>query len=425
MRPPGSRAYVCGCKPSHLFHLLLMLEMEDALARILATIPLPSAESISLSEACGRVQADQVVAPVDLPLFDNSAMDGYAVRARDVASARSASPSRLRLIGKAAAGTSFDGEVVSGTCVRLFTGSPLPGGADAVVMQEDTRVEPNTTDEVLFLEPVEPGENVRCRGEDVKRGAVVATVGEVLTAGRLSLLAASGVSSVRVGRQPTVGLLATGSELKEPGEPLVRGQIYESNRIGLAALVRQAGAIPKVLPLVADVLSATRFALSEAFDQCDVVVTSGGVSVGEMDFVRRAFEEVGGTMQFWKVAIRPGRPFVFGRFGTKFLFGLPGNPVSSLVTFLLLVRPALLRWQGAADVSLPARPAVLAEPLVNPETRRHFLRVKVDSAGNVRSAGVQASHILSSLAAANGLLDLPPRAALAAGTAVHVVSVEG
>ena len=222
-----------------------------------------------------------------------------------------------------------------------------------------------------------------------------------------------------------VGLLVTGSELKEPGELLMPGQIYESNRIALAALVRRAGAIPNVLPLVVDALAATRFALTEAFRQCDALITSGGVSVGEMDFIRRAFEEVGGTLQFWKVAIRPGRPFVFGRYGGKILFGLPGNPVSSLVTFLLLVRPALLRWQGAADISLPIRSGVLAEPLGNPESRRHFMRVKMDASGKVRSAGVQASHILSSMAAANGLLDLPPRATLAAGTAVQVISCEG
>ena len=222
-----------------------------------------------------------------------------------------------------------------------------------------------------------------------------------------------------------VGLLATGSELKEPGEPLVPGQIYESNRIALAALVRRAGGIPKVFPLVADALAATRFALTEAFSQCDAVVTSGGVSVGEMDFIKRAFEEIGGTLQFWKVAIRPGRPFVFGRFGKKFLFGLPGNPVSALVTFLLLVRPALRRWQGAADVSLPARPGVLAEPLANTEAAGTFMRVKMDASGKVRSAGVQASHILSSMAAANGLLDVPPHTVLAAGTVVQVISCEG
>jgi molybdopterin molybdotransferase len=402
-----------------------MLEMEDALARILAAIPSPTVESVPLSDAAGRVQADRIESPVDLPLFDNSAMDGYAVRASDLRCTGRESPVRLRMFGKAAAGTMFSGEVESGTCVRLFTGSPLPRGADAVVMQEDTRVEPNAADEVLFPEAVTPGENVRQHGEDVRRGTLLAAAGEVLSAGRIGLLAATGVTHARVGRQPAVGLLATGSELKQPGEPLMPGQIYESNRLALSALVRRAGGVPRVFPLVPDALSATRLALIEAFDQCDAVITSGGVSVGEMDFVRHAFEEAGGTLQFWKVAIRPGRPFVFGRLGTKFLFGLPGNPVSSLVTFLLLVRPALLRWQGAAEVSMPVRSCVLAEPLANPEGRRHFLRVRVDASGKLWSAGVQASHILSSMAAANGLLDLPPRTTLAAGTAVQVLCMEG
>ena len=401
-----------------------MLELEEALAGILAAVPPPRAESIPLSDADGRVLAERVQSPIDLPVFDNSAMDGYAVCASDVASANPESPVRLRLAGKAPAGEVFAGEVVAGICVRLFTGSPLPQGADAVVMQEDTRVESNAPGGVLFLRPAKPGENVRLRGEDLERGATLAEAGEVLTVGRISLMAASGLSRVSAGRQPIVGLLATGSELKEPGQPLAPGQIYESNRIALTALVRRAGAIPRVFPLVVDSLAATRDALAAAFDQCDAVVTSGGVSVGEMDFIKRAFQEVGGALEFWKVAIRPGRPFVFGQRREKLLFGLPGNPVSAFVTYLLLVRPALRRWQGAADISLPAHPGVLAESLANHEARRHFMRVKVDAAGRIRSAGVQASHVLSSLAAANGLVDLPAHTTLAAGTAVPVMRWE-
>jgi molybdopterin molybdotransferase len=400
-----------------------MLELEQAVAQILATIPSPAVETIPLSEACGRVLADRIESPVDLPLFDNSTMDGYAVQAGDLARTTSESPTRLRLIGRAAAGNPFAGEVAPGTCVRVFTGSALPRGADAVVMQEDTRVETSPSGEVLFLVPVEPGENVRPRGEDVRQGVLIGTAGEVLGFGRISLLAAVGLPKVRVGRQPRVGLLATGSELREPGEALRPGQIYESNRTALAALVRQAGGLPIVFPLVEDTLEATRGALTEALRQCDVVLTSGGVSVGEMDFIKRALEDIGGSLEFWKVAIRPGRPFVFGRQAEKLLFGLPGNPVSALVTFLLLVRPALLKWQGAVDVFLPTQPAVLAEPLANPEGRRHFLRVRVDKSGMVRSAGAQASHILSSMAAADALLDVPPRTGLPAGVPVLVRSL--
>ena len=398
-----------------------MLQFEEALARVLAAVPSPTRENVPLNEAAGRVLADRIRSPLDLPSFDNSAMDGYALRATDVASAKPDSPVRLRLVGKVPAGKTLAGKVTAGTCVRLFTGSPLPTGADAVVMQEDTCVEPSLAGDVLILAPVEPGESVRLRAEDVKQGSTLAEAGDLLTAGRVGLLAAVGLDSVPAGRQPVVGLLATGSELQEPGQPLAPGRIYESNRLALAAVLKNAGAVPVTFPLVVDLLAETRAALEDAFSQCDAVVTSGGVSVGEMDFIKQAFEQMGGELHFWKVAIKPGRPFVFGRYRGKLLFGLPGNPVSALVTFLLLVRPALLRWQGATDVSLPAHPGVLAEPLANHGERRHFMRVSVDPAGKVRSAGRQASHALSSMAVANGLVDVPPNTTLAAGTAVAVL----
>lgn len=398
-----------------------MLKFEEALARILSAIPPPATEIVALNRACGRILAERVASPIDLPPFDNSAMDGYAVQSKDVASANPAQPVRLRLSGRVAAGESFGDGVAPGTCVRLFTGSPLPRGADAVVMQEDTRTEPEEPQQVLILDTAKPGENVRPRGEDIKRGATLAEAGQLLTVGHICLLAASGRAEVRVGRQPVVGLLATGSELSEAGQQLGPGQIYESNRLGLAALLERIGCIPKVFPLVADEPEAIRAALETALSECDAVLTSGGVSVGEMDFVKSAFEATGGELQFWRVAIKPGRPFVFGRCREKFLFGLPGNPVSALVTFVLLARPALLRWQGAVDVSPPRSPGVLAEPLANPGARRHFMRVKLDREGKVFSAGLQASHALSSLAAANGLVDVPPETRLAAGETVQVI----
>jgi molybdopterin molybdotransferase len=399
-----------------------MLEFEEALARVLVAVPAPTNQDVTLSQAVGRVLAQQIRSPIDLPIFDNSSMDGYGLRAADVASAKAESPVRLRLAGKIAAGEAFAGEVTPGNCVRVFTGSPLPPGTDAVVMQEATQVESSAPGEVLILAPAAAGENVRSRGEDVKRGSTIGKPGELLTAGRLGLLAAVGLTNVSVGRRPVVGLLATGSELQEPGQPLAPGRIYESNRLALATLTERAGAVPRPFPLVADELAATSVALADACIQCDVVVTTGGVSVGELDFVKRAFQQIGGELAFWKVAIKPGRPIAFGRCRGKLLFGLPGNPVSALVTFLLLVRPALLRWQGAANVSLPVHPAVLAEPLVNDGGRRHFIRVKVDSAGNIWSAGVQASHVLSSLAVANGLVDVPANTTLPAGATVPVLS---
>jgi molybdopterin molybdotransferase len=397
-----------------------VLTYEEALARILAAVPPPVTERVPLSQAFGRISTAPLSAALDLPPFDNSAMDGYALRAADVACAKPAQGVRLRLAGRVAAGENFAGELQAGMAVRLFTGSPVPRGADAVVMQEDTRSD--NPGEVLVLEPVKPGENLRRKGEDIQQGSRLLDAGSALTAARLSLLAATGLAEVSVGRQPVVGLLATGSELREPGTPLGPGQIYESNRLGLAALTGSAGGLPLVLPLVQDDLPSTRQALLSAFDRCNLVLTSGGVSVGEMDFVRRAFTEAGGELQFWKVAIKPGRPFVFGRRGAKFLFGLPGNPVSAMVTFQLLVRPAVQRWQGAADVSLAAQAGLLAQPLSNPGERRHFVRVRLGLDGQVYAAGLQASHALSSLAAANGLLDMAPGQILARGARVRVLA---
>lgn len=398
-----------------------VLDLETALTRVLAALPPPRTESLALTDATGLVLTEAVCSPSDLPLFDNSAMDGYAVRAADVRTARPDAPVHLRVKTRIAAGDFFSGELTTGDCARLFTGSPMPRGADAVVMQEDTRTDAARPDEVLICDSVREGESVRRQGEDVRKGARLLEAGAALTAGATGLLAAAGVVRVNVGRQPTVGLLATGSELREPGATLLPGQIYESNRAMLTPLVAQAGGIPKVFPIVTDTLAATRSALERALAECDVVVTSGGVSVGEMDFVKAAFEAIGGELQFWKVAIRPGRPFVFGRLGEKFLFGLPGNPVSAFVTFLLLVRPALRRWQGAQNVGLPSHPGFLGEAISNPGDRRHFVRVRVDGDGKVFSAGGQMSHMLVSLAEADGLLDVPPRTVLAVGTTVRVL----
>jgi len=397
-----------------------MLELEEAVVRILAAVPSARRETVSLEDANGRVLLEPVSSPIDLPAFDNSAMDGYALRAEDVVAAKVDAPIRLHLIGRVVAGETFQDEVKRGTCVRLFTGSPMPKGADSVVMQEDIRSEPDKPGEIIVLEAVRAWENVRFRGEDVRSGTCLAKAGQILNAGRLSLLAATGAHEVTVGRQPNVGLISTGSELKEPGQRLGPGQIYESNRIGLGALIRDTGSKPSIFPPVPDKPEATEQAILQAFKECDIVVTTGGASVGELDLVRSSFARLGGEIEFWKVAIKPGRPFMFGRLGTQLLFGLPGNPVSALVTFLLLVRPALLRMQGANEVELPAVMGILAEGLSNPGSRRHFVRVSIDAAGKVSLAGSQASHLLLSFAAANGLVDVPPLCSLAVGSSVLV-----
>jgi molybdopterin molybdotransferase len=397
-----------------------MLELEDAQQQIVLAIKPLGSEIISLDQAARRVLAEQIVAPISLPPFDNSAMDGYAVRAADVQSAAPPTPVSLKCVGATPAGDTFSGRVERGTCVRVFTGSPLPEGVDAVVMQEDTRV---TNRVIEILDAVKPWENVRLAGEDVKAGTLVGAIGERITAGRLALFGALGIERLSVTRRPTIGIIGTGNELVQSG-PLRPGQIYESNRIALASVITQSGAIVRVFPLVRDVLNETRSALEAAFAECDAVVTTGGVSVGTHDVVKAAFEALGGSLDFWKVAIKPGKPFAFGRWQEKFLFGLPGNPVSAFVTCLLLVCPALLKLQGTTDVGLRAHSGALAEAITNRGDRRHFVRVRIDSKGMVFSAGMQASHALRSLAAANALLAVPPETEWPAGRNVEVLRWE-
>ncbi len=399
-----------------------MLQVEDALKRIVALMPVLSREKIALGTAAGRVLAQSFVSPIDLPRFDNSAMDGYAVRANDIMGATEQSPVKLRRVGAVAAGERFEGTLDLGTCVRLFTGSPLPEGADAVVMQEDTSAD---GDEVLVFDRAKPWENVRLAGEDVKAGAVLVGAGQRLDAAHLAVIGAVGGGAIDVSRQPRVAILSTGNELIEAGEVLRPGQIYESNRTAIAALVTRAGGIPLIYPLVPDTLAATQDALRQVFAECDVVVTTGGVSVGEHDHIKQAFTAIGGMEEFWQVAMKPGKPFLFGRFGKKFLFGLPGNPVSAFVTFLVLARPGLLKMQGVDRSALPEVAGVLVDPLKNRGPRRHYVRVILDSAGNVSSAGVQASHALGTLARANGLVSMPPDTSWTPGQVVRVLRWDG
>lgn len=395
-----------------------MITVEEAQQRILAALVPLAVETVPVTAAHGRFLAEDTFAAVDLPGFDNSAMDGYAVRAAAVEGAAAESPVTLRVLGQAPAGDFFSGAVSGESCVRIFTGSPMPEGADAVVMQEDTRTP--VDGKVEILERVRAWENVRLQGEDARRGCAVGAAGDRLSAGKIALLTASGIAEVRVGRRPVTGLLATGNELREAGVTLRRGEIFESNRAMLRPLVTAAGGVAKIYPIAPDTLAATRAALEQALAECDVVITTGGVSVGALDFVKAAWTELGGTLDFWRVSMKPGKPFAFGRCGGKIWFGLPGNPVSALVTFLQLARPALLRMQGAVETGLPTHSAVLAAALANRGDRRHFMRVRVDEAGRVHSAGGQASHLLSSAAAANGLVDVPAGMVWNAGETVNV-----
>jgi molybdopterin molybdotransferase len=391
-----------------------MLSLEEAKSRILAALPQMPVEEIELEFSLGRFAASTLVTQIDLPPFDNSAMDGYAVRSDDLKNASSQHDVALRLAGKIGAGEGAS-RVEPGSCIRIFTGSCLPVGADAVVMQEDTKTE---GEKIIFSEVARPFENVRVKGEDVRKGSVILDKGLKINATRRGLLAACGISLVPVIERPRVGLVATGNELREPGEILRESEIYESNRTLLSGFLNEIASV-RIFPLVRDDLGMTRKSLEHAFSLCDVIISTGGVSVGELDFIKEAFEAIGGVIDLWKIAVRPGKPFVFGRWKEKFLFGLPGNPVSALVTFLMLVRPALLKMSGAARVELPTMEGEVVDEMVNDGNRRHFMRVRWE-AGKVYRAGPQASHMIGSLGEANGLLDVAPEARLERGKKVKV-----
>lgn len=398
-----------------------MLSLEDALEQILADITPLSEEEVRLLECCGRWLARDVHSTSNLPPFDNSAMDGFAVRAADTVGASVEHPVKLQCVGQTPAGKASTGNIKEGECWRVFTGSPLPAGGDAVVMQEDVQPVPNSRDQFQFLESARPWDHIRFRGEDVKVGNLLARGGTRINFAVAALLGATGCQRTAVHRRLKVALLATGNELVEPDRNLGTGQTFESNRLMLASLACETGCVTQSFPIVPDDLESTRAALSKAFAECHVVISSGGVSVGDHDHVKAAFESLGGTQKIWKVAIRPGKPFVHGRLAGCHFFGLPGNPVSAATTFLLLVRPALIRLQGGRDHSLKRMRALLSAAIANPGSRRHFVRVRLDESGGVESVGMQGSHVLSGLAKATGLVDVPPDSSWESGREVEVL----
>ena len=382
------------------------LTVEEALARILERVPTLGAEEVALLEARGRILAEDVRAERDVPPFANSAMDGYAVRGEDVSH-----PARLKVIGEVAAGSVADRTVGRGEAMRIMTGAPMPDGADTVVRVEDTD---NGTDVVTVTAATARGTSVRSAGEDLRAGEVVLSAGALVRPAEIGVLATTGRARVRVMGIPRVAVLSTGDEVVELDAELAPGQIRDANRYSLSAAVAAAGCEAWTLGIVRDTADALRTALREA-RSADAIVTSGGVSVGDHDHVKPVVSEMG-TMDFWSIAIRPGRPLAFGelRDGERRvpIFGLPGNPVSSLLTFELFVRPALLRMAGHTSVARPRARATLTERIEKPPHLRFFARgIHAPGAGTVRTTGPQGSGILRSMALANCLIDLPPGAA--------------
>jgi len=387
-----------------------MISEEEACSKILKTIqPLP-ARRVSLLSALGCFAAEDYFARQPLPNFDNSAMDGYAVVA---SSGRTGE--RLRLIGEQPAGLDRQLRISPGEAVRIFTGAPTPAGADAVVMQEDVT---RDRDEIVLNVGVEPGEFIRKRGCDLSEGQKILSAGERIRAATLALLAAQGFSDLAVGAEVSIAIVSTGNELVSVGDELRQGQVYESNSALLQALLKRCGAILKSAEHSRD----DRESLIETIERGlknHVLIITGGVSVGEHDLVQLALRSLGAKIDIWRVAIKPGKPFLFGRAGGCAVFGLPGNPVSAFVTFLQFVRPAILKMMGAADLDLPKVPARLIADITNDGDRPHYVRGKLEG-GKFTPVGRQESHALFGLSQSNALLRVAVGESLKAGEIVDV-----
>tara|TARA_R100001377_G_scaffold76794_1_gene53835 strand:+ start:632 stop:1867 length:1236 start_codon:yes stop_codon:yes gene_type:complete len=385
--------------------------IEQALTQILAGLsPVVGEESVAISAALHRVLAQEISAPLAVPGYDNSAMDGYAIDSRDLNAGITQFPISQRIPAGSV------GHVLSpGTAARIFTGAPMPGGADAVVMQENCRLEGET---VTVEVPVQAGENVRRAGADVQYGELLFSAGHRLRAPDIGMLAGVGLQALKVRRPLRVAVLTTGNELVRPGQALQAGQIYNSNFYTVSSLLQGLGHEVLDCGIVTDTLQATEQALLEAARGADCVISSGGVSVGEEDHVRMALQNIG-ALTFWKLAIKPGKPFAFGTIANKAFFGLPGNPVSAFVNFVLVIRPALARLSGLIEP--PAIPWHLPADFEMEATgvRQEYLRVSCQhsagSAAVLQLTGSQSSGVLSSVSHSDGLAIVPPNTAVKRG----------
>jgi molybdopterin molybdotransferase len=391
----------------------MTLTVDEARARILAAFaPLPMIR-VPLAKALGQVIAVDVIAGGDIPAFANAAMDGFAVRAVDVTAASAACPANLRVIAEAPAGRACETRVTPGTAVRIMTGAPLPEGADAVVRFEETdegmaqdRRGPGSL--VAIRKAAAPGENVRPIGEDVRAGETVLTAGTRVRPAEIGILAMLNRVCVTVHRRPGVGVLATGDEIVDPGEPLAAGQIRNSNAPMIAAMVRRSGGDAVPLGIAHDSESDLRDSLREA-QGLDLLLTTGGVSVGDYDLVKRILQAEG-RIELWEVRIKPGKPLAFGWLGSTPVLGLPGNPVAAAVAFEQFARPAIRTMLGCRTIEPPTVMARLEGRVENRGGRRHYVRVVLAATAegySARVAGSQGSGVLSTLARANGLLVIP------------------
>ena len=397
-----------------------MVSVADALGKLLAAASASSRgmiEQVSTLEACGRVLAQDLIAPMNVPLMENSQMDGYAVCAADIV----ASKTLLFPISQRIAAGHVGTALVPGTVARIFTGAPMPAGADAVIMQEQCDVVDAAQGASVSLRHVpRAGEWVRHVGEDIRAGSVILTAGTRLRAQEMGLAASIGLATLPVYRKLNVAVFFTGDELVMPGLPLPPGALYNSNRYLLTALLNNLGCTWQDYGIVPDSLEATRATLRLAAQENDVVITSGGVSVGEEDHIRPAVQAEG-QLNLWQIAVKPGKPLAFGQVGKAFFLGLPGNPVSSFVTFLIFVRPFLLRLQGNLAVEPKSYWLRADFSWSKPDKRNEFLRVKMNSQGGLDLYPNQGPAVLTSTVWGDGLLDNPPGQAIAHGDLVQFI----
>jgi molybdopterin molybdotransferase len=381
--------------------------LHDAQKVVLDAASVLSLEKISILDALGRVLGEDIVAERDNPPWDNSAMDGFAVRWEDIKQEHAIQkPVTLLIIEDVPAGTMPSKTVGSGQAIRIMTGAPIPRGADTVLKVEDTE---HTPDAVRVLKAEPKGANIRPQGEDVKKGDCIIAKGSRIRPSEVGMLAILAKSLVFVYQRPRVAILSTGDELADLDERFSEEKIINSNSYGIAAAVQEAGGIPLLLGIARDTPMALKEKISQGLN-ADMVVLSGGVSMGDYDFTKAVFRELGAEMNFWKLAIRPGQPLAFGKIQGKLAFGLPGNPVSSMVTFEQLVRPALLKMSGCRNYGRPVVQAIFQEGFSKRADRRHFLRgilTREDGAFKVRTTGDQGSGILTSMVKANCLIDVP------------------
>ena len=393
-----------------------MISVEEALEKVHSYVDVLEAESVPILESQGQVLAEDIASHIDIPPLDNAAMDGYAVRADDTRGASGQSPRMLRVIDTVIAGAISQREVTPGAAIRIMTGAPVPAGADSVIRFEDTDEagrQSSDSNEIGILCEVKPGLNIRRAGEDVARGTTVFRKGTVIRPSEVGVLASLGMGAVNVIRRPMVAVLATGNELVDIDKPLPAGKIYNSNTYSVAALVRRYGGIPKVLGIAHDTVEALVDKIHQGLD-ADMLLTSAGVSRGDYDMVKDVLAREG-EIDFWTAAMKPGKPLAFGFFpsGQRRIphIGLPGNPVSSMVSFELFARPAILKMMGKTHWQKPTIRAIAKERIVNrDDPRRYFARCVVTEEGGRYYAsltGPQGSGILSSMAAANALTVIP------------------